>query len=234
MTSDVSAVAVLSGVSAESLDGFIILNTNTTTPSNGDPKTFTINANVLYSVLDGSTNEPNIESSDVIVTTQPINSAAESNTIKDDVVRSLAYQITGGYGASDIFANENLLIDDIDDLDNIINDKIAEFLDPIAAVSEIDASSNNNIFERLLNNLFSVIINDDDESDGTPGRRTLLYNLLNDASGNGNNTTISAPLKFVSGDVLTFRIVYNPATSIFATNGVTIHPRSYRIVLPLI
>jgi hypothetical protein len=85
-----------------------------------------------------------------------------------------------------------------------------------------------------LNNLFTVIINDDDEIDGTPGRRTLLYNLLNDASGNGNNTTISAPLKFVSSDVLTFRIVYNPATSIFATNGATIYPRSYRIVLPLI
>ncbi len=232
LVADVSAVAVLDPIAPASLDGFITLNVDSDTPSVDEPKTFTVNPAILYSALNG-TSEPNIAFSDIDVSINMINITAVDNTIKDDVVRNMAYQITGGYGASDIFNNEADLISDVEDKNTYLNDAIKTDLENYIGTSgEVDPSGNLNMFDRALNNLFAVVIDDDDKSDGTPGRRTHLFNSLNAVSGNAGSTTNSVYLKFASTDVLTFKVSYKPASN-QPTNAGTIDTRSYRVVLPL-
>jgi hypothetical protein len=233
LVADVSAVAVLTPIAPTSLNGFITLNVDSVTPSVDEPKTFTVDATKLYSALNGTSSGPNLAFSDIDVSINMINSTATDNTIKDDVVRNMAYQITGGYGASDIFNNEAALISDVEgkntDLNNAIKSDLESYIG--GSSGDVDPSGNLNMFDRALNNLFAVIIDDDDESDGTPGRRTLLFNELNDVSGNGS-TTNSVHLKFASTDVLTFKVSYKPATP-QPTNAGSVDTRSYRVVLPL-
>lgn len=226
LVADVSAVAVLTPIAPTSLNGFITLNVDSVTPSEDEPKTFTLNASVLYNALNSGTDAPNLVFSDIDVSINMINAGASANTIKDDVVRNMAFQITGGYGASDIFNNEAALISDVEskntDLNNAIKTDLESYIG--GATGDVDPSGNLNMFDRALNNLFAVVIRDSD-------RRLDLFNELHDASGNGT-TTNSVSLKFASTDVLTFKVSYKPNLTT-PTGAGSIDTRSYRVVLPL-
>lgn len=228
---DVSAVAVLPDISASNLDGFITLKTDSRTPENPEAATFALDTSILYSALsDGtSTTQPALSYSDAVVEIQSINSVATSNQIKHDVVRSLAFQITGGYAASDIFNNESALVADVASLNGTIDDAIADSLNSYitskGGATDIDASGGTEPFDKVLKNLFTVVVNN-------TTRGTALLDDLS-ANSSSDNLETSAHLKFAAGDVITFRVVYHPAVTTFATNNATINPRSYRVVLPL-
>jgi len=232
LVADVSAVAVLPDISASSLDGFITLKTDSRTPENPEAATFDLDTSILYAALSNnqSTTQPALLYSDAEVEFQSINSVATSNQIKHDVVRGLAFQITGGYGASDIFNNESALVADVVTINGTLNTAIAASLTsyinskPYGA-TDIDVSGGTEPFDKVLKNLFTVVVNN-------TTRGTALLADLSANSTSGNLET-DAPLKFAAGDVITFRVVYHPAVTTFATNGATINPRSYRVVLPL-
>lgn len=229
LANDVSAIAVLPSIQASTLNGFIKLNVDSKTPSTNDPKTFRIDPSILYQGLGGTATEPGINfSTDADVTVSMINSVATEQTIQADVIRNLAFQITGGYGASDIFNNEAALIADVGSKDGLINTEIQTNLDSYVsnnadANNDIDASGGTDTFDKVLNNLFAVVIND-------PTRRSDLFTSLLSSDTATENLV---DLKFDAGDVITFKVSYVPKTATFSTNSATIDTRSYRVVLPL-
>lgn len=177
------------------------------------------------------------------VVEQQINSYYDDQSIYDDYVRNLAFQITGGYSASDIFTNEANLVQGVQDLDSTFqslftNIIVALLTDTInnghKSIPDIqNLTANDSVFKAAVA-LFTINVN----SGASSERLTDLFDDIKTASdaatvSTGNVGPITVPLRFYSGDKIAVRLVYkNQNTNPIGNN--TIVPRSYKLLLNLV
>jgi hypothetical protein len=177
------------------------------------------------------------------VVEQQINSYYSDQFIYNDYVRNLAFQITGGYSASDIFTNEENLVQGVQDLDSTFQTLFTSILTSIItdttnngykSIDEIqDLTENGSLFKAAVA-LFTINVN----SGSTSSRLTDLFDDIKTASDDatistGNVGPITVPLRFYSGDKIAVRLVYkNQNTNPIGNN--TIVPRSYKLLLNLV
>jgi hypothetical protein len=177
------------------------------------------------------------------VVEQQINSYYSDQFIYNDYVRNLAFQITGGYSASDIFTNEENLVQGVQDLDSTFQTLFTSILTSIItdttnngykSIDEIqDLTENGSLFKAAIA-LFTINVN----SGSTSSRLTELFDDIKTASdaatvSTGNVGPITVPLRFYSGDKIAVRLVYkNQNTTPIGNN--TIVPRSYKLLLNLV
>ena len=123
---DVSAIAILD-VSLSEFNSLFSLQTDSDDlddlSANDLKYGFNVNA---YNIFN------DISFSHATVVEKMVNSYYQDQEIYNDFVRNLAYQITGGYAAADIFTNEEDLINGVKDLDfiyqNLFNNLINELV----------------------------------------------------------------------------------------------------------
>jgi hypothetical protein len=207
---DVSAVAIIDISASEFSDVFKI------TIDSSDIDDLSAN-DVLYDVSDATF--PDISYSLATVTTGKINSSYTDQSLKKDMVRSLAKAITGGYAASDIFSNESLLLADVVELDASFSEAFSTLL------ADVSSSTYPTVTDILstAKNLLAVTL-------GVETRRNTLFADISNATQSGGSITV--PLVFVAGDKLIVRINYNPATD--HPNNTNVTSRSYKVVLNLV
>lgn len=189
-------------------------------------------ASDIYYGVSADFSYPDLSYSAGTVSTGNMNSTAGYNqTLEYDLVRHLAYRVTGGYAAADIFSNEAALRADVASRDASFNSSFQTVLDGLetAGFKTVDNITNSSSSELIAAvNLLTVTLND---STSSYARRTTL---LSDISSAGASVTgeIQVPLKFVAGDQLVLRLNYEPnsATPIGAN---TITDRSYKVVITL-
>lgn len=189
-------------------------------------------ASDIYYGVSADFSYPDLSYSAGTVSTGNMNSTAGYNqTLEYDLVRHLAYRVTGGYAAADIFSNEAALRADVASRDGDFNTSFQTVLDGLetAGFKTVDNITNSSSSELIAAvNLLTVTLND---STSSYARRTTL---LSDISSAGASVTgeIQVPLKFVAGDQLVLRLNYEPnsATPIGAN---TITDRSYKVVITL-
>ena len=177
----------------------------------------------------GQAGDPNIAFSDADVKKGGINSTFNSQKIKEDVVRNIAFQITGGYAAADIFNNEAALVADVVNVDDgsngvsdNLNTEVYNQINDAAYTSQFKATNTSDRVHTAVNNLLAINLGD------TTGGR--LTSLMGDLSGNADgSSTNEGILRFTAGDMITMKVTYTPATAV-PTNAGTIHPRSYRVI----
>jgi hypothetical protein len=172
-----------------------------------------------------------------------INTYYPNQHIYDDYVRNLAYQITGGYSAADIFTNESGLVTGVKDLDptfqqlfnTIINGLISETsTNGHKSIPEIDTLTANATVYKAAIALFVINVN----SGATSPRLISLFDDITASSAaatisSGNAGPIVVPIRFHSGDKIALRLVYkNQNTSPLGNN--VIQPRSYKLLLNLV
>ena len=177
------------------------------------------------------------------VVEQQINSYYDNQSIYDDYVRNLAFQITGGYSASDIFTNEANLVQGVQDLDSTFQSLFTNII--VALVTDTinnghksipdiqNLTENDSVFKAAVA-LFTINVN----SGASSERLTDLFDDIKTASdaatvSTGNVGPITVPLRFYSGDKIAVRLVYkNQNTNPIGNN--TIVPRSYKLLLNLV
>lgn len=115
---------------------------------------------------------------------------SSKNRIKHDMVRHLAKAITGGYGGSDIFGNEDALIADVVTKDISLNEQIKSKLAGAAAIMDSNETGDQNMARILLNGCLNdatrrnqVIINMKAVYDDLKTKSDVSGNPYVDASG---------------------------------------------------
>lgn len=174
-----------------------------------------------------------------------VNTYYSDQNIHDDYVRNLAYQITGGYSAADIFSNEEGLVQGVKDLDPSFQETFNNTLNTLI----LDTSNNGTKSLPEINNLTTnstvfksaialLTINLNSSSDSS--RLNTLFTDIAAASAaaatsENNVGPITVPIRFHSGDKIALRIVYksDPYTTPFGEDR-TIQPRSYKVILNLV
>lgn len=235
LETDVSAVALSSQtLSATTLNsgGFVKIFTDSTdlTDEAATDISFQLFPDVFCTAFTGGqAGDPNIAFSDAEVKKGGINSSFNSQKIKEDVVRNIAFQITGGYAAADIFNNEADLVADVVNVDDGSNDvsgnlntEVYNQINVAAYTSQFKATNTSDRVHTAVNNLLAINL-----GDTTDGR---LNALMSDLSGNADGlSTNEGILRFKAGDMITMKVTYTPATAT-PTNAGTIDPRSYRVI----
>lgn len=176
--------------------------------------------------------------SDAVVKSGKVNAAYSQQQVKYDFVRHLAKEITGGYSSSDIFTNENDLVNGVVALDSTLGTAFNTDISSNANNQSPDfspyAGTSSSSYVRAAHGLYNVNLQ-------TSGRQAQLLTDISNASynitttdGNGVTSTrpLNIPLRFSSGDRLAVRIVYKPKGQ-FAGNGVTPSDRSYKVLFRL-
>jgi hypothetical protein len=206
---DVSAVATIDISASDFSDVFKI------TIDSSDIDDLSAN-DVIYDVSDATF--PSISYSSATVTSGKVNSTYTDQSLKKDLVRSIAKAITGGYAASDIFSNESLLLADVVDHDASFSEAFSTILADVSsstypAVTDILSTAKN---------LLAVTL-------GVESRRNTLFADISNATQSGGSITV--PLAFVAGDKLVVRIKYDPAND--HPNSTNVTSRTYKVVLNL-
>lgn len=206
--------------------------------------------------VDGSYNEyisvgtffQDISYSEATVKSGMVNSYYSQQQVKYDFVRHLAKTITGGYSSSDIFTNEEALVNGVSALDvsfgtglnDIINSAAADGLHNIGTLGTYSGSYSN--MYRAAHHLYNLNLQDD-TSMNNPNSR--VYRFLEDISwantvtyqvSNGEVSVgpISIPLRFFPGDRIAVKLTYAPASDNFEGNNVSLTERSYKVFFRLI
>jgi hypothetical protein len=192
---------------------------------------FKITSSVLSDALG------NFNFSDAEVTSNAVDENVTTNKeIKYDVVRNMAYKITGSYtGGIEVFDNATDLLADVANSDNNLRSAVLDGiykLDGVKtyiSISETDDSTEQHIiFQRAVKRLFDANMNDSDDS--FTGR---LYKIHEDIKYNNIETgddTTSANLRFNPGDIISFKIKYNPKSVSSITNSYITGSRTYRVI----
>lgn len=192
---------------------------------------FKITSSVLSDALG------NFNFSDAEVTSNAVDENVTTNKeIKYDVVRNMAYKITGSYtGGIEAFDNATDLLADVANSDNNLRSAVLDGiykLDGVKtyiSISETDDSTEQHIiFQRAVKRLFDANMNDSDDS--FTGR---LYKIHEDIKYNNIETgddTTSANLRFNPGDIISFKIKYNPKSVSSITNSYITGSRTYRVI----
>lgn len=233
LETDVSAVALSSQtLSVTTLNsGFVKIFTDSTdlTDDAATDISFQLFPDVFCTAFGGTAGDPNIAFSDADVKKGGINSLFNSQKIKEDVVRNIAFQITGGYAAADIFNNEAALVADVVNVDDgsnsvsgNLNTEVYNQINDAAYTSQFKADDTSDRVHTAVNNLLAINL-----GDTTDGR---LSDLMADLSGNPDgSSTNDGILRFKVGDMITMKVTYTPKTAT-PTNAGTIDPRSYRVI----
>ena len=180
---------------------------------------------------------PDLSYSAGTVSTGNMNSTTGYNQILEyDLVRHLAFRVTGGYAAADIFSNEVALIIDVASRDAEFNTSFQTILDGLETagfktINDITNASNSELIAAV--NLLTVTLNDNGQY-GTGSDYARRTTLLSDIATAGASETgeIQVPLKFVAGDQLIMRLNYEPNSST-PIGANTITDRSYKVVITL-
>ena len=192
-------------------------------------------SDILYGVSADYT-FPSLAYSSGTVGTGKMNSTAGYNqALEYDLVRHLAYSVTGGYAAADIFSNEADLRADVVSRDAEFNTSFQGVLSDLSAtftdVASITAASDPELIAAV--NLLTVTLNDDGQY-GTGSNYARRTTLLTDISAAGTSVTgqIQVPLKFAVGDKLVMKLNYEP-NSRTPIGANSISDRSYKVVVTL-
>lgn len=171
---------------------------------------------VIYDVSNSTF--PTVVYSSGTVTSGQVNATYTDQSLKKDVVRHIAYLITGGYAATDIFSNESALQQDVVDHDASFTEAFSTIL---AGVTESTDPLSTDVLS-TAKNLLAVNL-------GVETRRNVLFADISNAE--QTNGTITVPLKFAAGDRIVVRINYSPAEN--HPPGGTVTDRSYKFVINL-
>ena len=180
---------------------------------------------------------PDVSYSKGTVSTGNMNNTTGYNqTLEYDLVRHLAYSVTGGYAAADIFSNEVSLRNDVVSRDAEFNTSFQTVLDDLetAGFKTVDNITNASSSELIAAvNLLTVTLNDNGQY-GTGSNYARRTTLLEDISAAGASVTgeIQVPLKFVAGDQIVMRLNYQPQTET-PIGANPISDRSYKVVATL-
>lgn len=213
----VNATATLTGTTAQTtaIKGSFHFKLDTTDNVDGsvagDDVTYSYTAN----------NWPELAIGAATVSVTPIQNVGDDGTantaptVAADMVRKIAFDITGGYSSSDIFSNEKSLRDHVNDRDSNVQSAIETILGTASNVNTIGR----HIMEKFLN-------------DST--RRAELFTEIaaknNTATTTGVGAVCDFPLK--ANDVLVFSVAYTP-TKDANIGGGTLQQRTYKIQLTL-
>jgi hypothetical protein len=177
------------------------------------------------------------------VVEQKINSYYSEQFIYNDFVRNIAYQITGGYSASDIFSNEENLLQGVKDLDSTFQSLFTTILTDVITdtttngfrdVHEIkDLTQDASLYKAAIA-LFTINSNSGPASE----RLTDLFDDIKTASDAATVSTanvgpITVPLRFYSGDKIALRLEYKNQDTNPIGNNILV-PRSYKLLLNLV
>ena len=211
------------------------------------------NTDVIFSIDGSAVQYPFVEASgasdvSMAFSNSTVKYGAKNNqyadqSLKKDIIRHIAHEITGGYAVADIFSNESELIADVESRDVSLHDTLHNTIDALKSITQgytaNQISSETYIsdpdqrrFFQVAQALFGISIND------TGGRQQTIYEDLSNASVDANTgeplASITIPLKFEVGDAVALRIQYDPNSS--PVNGMGNNPvpsRSYKILIPL-
>jgi hypothetical protein len=251
---DVSAAAVVD-VSATHFNTLFAIKTDSADLDNVDATdvSFGVHTNALNLFND-------ISFSESVVFEGNINSSyTGSQQIKNDYIRDIAKQITGGYNSADIFANEAELVSAVVDLDASFSTSLNDTVDASAGEFEVKGSINTSL-ARAAANLFTLNLNDTNntrkvdatdlevanEFDATTINNSVSGDTLTSCtarvamlrevgvnSGGATNSPVESPIRFAKGDKIALKFTYNPNQTTFAANGVVMTHRTYKVFLNL-
>jgi|TARA_B110001450_G_C17624579_1_gene482628 hypothetical protein len=187
------------------------------------------------------TNPTNLAFSEAVVKGGGVNPNYIDQRLKKDVVRHIAFSITGGYAVADIFANEDELLTDIVNRDDDIHEDISAAINTLLAdaagagggrTTDQFANGTTDAVKRFYNVAQSLWALSSNDGNRIGGIHTLLA-----ANSDENSLTTTIPLQFAPGDAIAIRVNYIPATAHpntvpgMGTN--TINERSYKIIVVL-
>lgn len=178
----------------------------------------------------------NIPFSNAVVVSGNINTFYQNQQIKKDYVRNLAYQITGGYSAADIFTNEEALATGVSNLDpsfqSSFNTIVGDLIDlSFVSIEDFGTSTNPSVLKAALG-LFTLNLNE-----GSERTNQILSDIQTESTNNSIPTSvgpITVPIRFHVGDRIAIRLVYKNQNTVFSGNNTTLEPRSYKILLNLV
>ena len=189
---DVSAAAVID-VSATHFNTLLAIKTDSDDLDNilDTDLSFGVHTNALNTFND-------ISFSESVVFEGNINSSyTGSQQIKNDYIRDIAKQITGGYNSADIFSNETELVESVEELDASFAASLNATVDASAGEFEtMDGTAKNLVqhsLARAAANLFTLNLNDNNNT-----RKVDATDL--EVASEFDATTIN---NSVSGDTLT-------------------------------
>lgn len=180
-----------------------------------------------------------ISYSEAIVKSGAVNSFYPNQHVKYDFVRHLANKITGGYSSSDIFTNEDALVDAVADLDTTFTTTLNGIISSAAAIGAKSSAYTGSYSSMIAaaNQLYNLNLqNDPSMNTGRTGRFFLDVSASNSVSadGNGGYGPINIPLRFHDGDRIAVLLSYHPQNATFAPNQANIPKRTYKVFFRLV
>ena len=237
----VHAVAVFD-LSAEMFNNlfFITVDSSDIDDTSANDIIFSIDgSNFEYPFLeDDGGSDVSMEFSNSTVKFGAKNNQYVDQSLKKDIIRHIAHEITGGYAVADIFSNEEQLIQDVVDRDEDLHTKLHTAIDALQVGGSYTVDQIVNIadpdqkrFFSVARALFGINMND------VGGRQQAIYEDLSNNSVDSNGdplASVTVSLKFKVGDAIALRIQYDPNSSPVSGMGDnTISSRSYKILIPL-
>lgn len=187
------------------------------------------------------TTPTDIAFSEAVVKGGGINPNYIDQRLKKDMIRHIAFSITGGYAVADIFSNEDALLTDVVNRDDDIHEDISAAINTLLTDATsagggrtTDQFANNTTaaverFYRVAQSLWALSSND--------GNRIGGIHALLAANSDENSLTTTIPLQFAPGDAIAIRVNYIPATvdpnAVPGMGTNTIKERSYKIIVVL-
>lgn len=202
------------------------------------------NTDVKFSIEKGDSRFSNpfgdISFSQSTVRSGVVNTAYGTTLLDRDLVRHVAKEITGGYAAADIFANELELVNDVIDRDVDVGNDITALIDDISAAGQQPVSEFHNLtssrqrFFYVANTLFALNVADDASFSSNAGRLYDLYQAIQAGAPSSGTSSVTVPLKFNPGEAIAVRINYGPKQSPAPGMGNNpISDRSYKVLIVL-
>jgi len=168
---------------------------------------------------------------------------ADNTHLRHDYIRYTAKTITGGYALSDIFSNEQQLIDAVGTLDVPFNKEFSSKINDLSGCIYSESSEGWKTCKSLVTGLLDF----SNETDTTTNRFKRGTKFLQDLAEQSINTFESEKniskgefwVKFHPGDAIAVRLTYNPENgnnqparnSLGFLGQNLIHDRSYKIYL---
>jgi hypothetical protein len=177
----------------------------------------------------------NVAFSEAVAKHGKVNAAYPNQQVKFDFVRHLAKSITGGYSSSDIFTNEDQLVEAVVALDAPLNASINSVINAKAALG-YQPVTNTDVMIQAAHQLYQLNLQSNDGgAPGTSRSDQLLSDIAAASTKVGPNpASLNVPLRFDVNDRVAIRINYKPNSSTFSSNGASIPDRAYKVLFRLV
>lgn len=198
--------------------------------------------NDISNILNVGTLFEDISYSEAVAKYGRVNNYYSNQQVKYDFVRHLAKSITGGYSSSDIFSNEQQLVDAVSALDTQIGNTFNGVISDMSGVGWQPSSyvGNHAAMIHAAYRLYNLNLQTTYAAEA--GNRS--YDLLNDISNASANKVagvspvnvgpMNIPIRFYAGDRIAVRLNYVPASATFSGNGASIVGRAYKVMFRLV